>query len=157
MPRGKNKIWTFLKKLQNDIEYQNYIQRDQYLCKQDSKNTNQGAKQDYYCKIKDCKYQMYALKVNTSQKVHIYHICKHQHEHYASTPSSKRSLDQIKPFIDPHIERGMTKPLQLSQYIPEDMRDVVTPVQITNYVQRYKKSKNIKNSTPHGMNIHISI
>jgi hypothetical protein len=34
------------------------------------------------------------LKVNTSQKVHIYHM--HQHEHYASTPSSKRSLDQRK-------------------------------------------------------------
>jgi hypothetical protein len=86
-----------------------------------------------------------------SQEVHLYFHSSHTHDQVLS--SDVAPLKQAKKYIDPHIERGMTKPLQLMQYIPNELQSQITTTQITNYIQRVKKGKNNENNTPFSMNV----
>jgi len=121
------------------------------LSKETTKKTTQGEKIYFYCSFKGCQHQIYALKVSTSQEIHLYFYSPHTHTQIPFSNSAP--LHQAKQYIDPHIERGVTKPLQLMQYIPDELQSKITPSQITNYVQRVKKRNYNQNNTPFGMNI----
>jgi hypothetical protein len=62
-------------------------------------------------------------------------------------------MELIKSYLTTHIEKGLTKPTHLLQYIPEELRNSVTTVQITIYIQRRKKILNLNNQTPSQLNI----
>jgi len=56
-------------------------------------------------------------------------------------------MELMKSYLTTHFEKGLTKPTHPLQYIPEELRNSVTTVQITNYIQRLKDFK-FKQSNP---------
>jgi len=73
-------VWTLLKICSEDEDFNSFLENSEFkLSKETTKKTTQGEKIYFYCSFKGCQHQIYALKVSTSQEIHLYFYSPHTH------------------------------------------------------------------------------
>jgi len=109
--KGKNKVWLFNRSFSCDSEFEKFIyDTNEEFSIIKTHQTSEGEKIYYRCK-----FEFYILRLNTSQKVSYYEIGSHEHSLSSNSPTS--SMELIKSYLTTHIEKGITKPTHLLQYI----------------------------------------